>query len=480
MADIAPPQADNAPGLERAFPDAAPELDTPLHSTGGSLPPALRGVYYVNGPARFGRGGQRYDHWLDGDGMVAALRIAEGTAHLVGRYVRSTKLVAEEAAGKPLFRAFGTAFPHDRLQHGLALASPVNVSAYPFDGRLLAFGEQGLPWALDPKTLETLGEYTFGGKLKAISPFSAHPAIDPENGELFNFGVSFSSENPALNIYRFSANGASHYRVRHRLPYPCSVHDFGLTDNHCVFHLSPYLLDMAPLQKEGRHLMDCLAWRPELGSSIWICDRQDGRLRHQVPVGNGYCLHLIHCHERDGHLHADIIEMAEPVYDQYQVPELFPDVRKAAIKRYSIDLQSGRLIYETTMASNLMCDFPALDPRTGLSDYDSLWTLGLGATDKPGRKFFNCLLRHDWRQLGLVDRYDAPTGCYLGGEPVFLPDPDRPGEGYTLCQQFDAGEGVMEFLLFNAYDLAPGPVARLQLDEPIHLGFHAFWNPERD
>jgi hypothetical protein len=37
----------------------------------------------------------------------------------------------------------------------LALASPVNVSVYPVAGRLLAFGEQGLPWELDPVTLET-------------------------------------------------------------------------------------------------------------------------------------------------------------------------------------------------------------------------------------------------------------------------------------------------------------------------------------
>lgn len=468
---------DHAPGLERAFGDAAPELETVLRPSAGRVPERLAGSYYVNGPARFGRGAQRYEHWLDGDGMVAALHFTRGRVALVSRYVRSHKFTAEETAGLPVFRTFGTAFPGDRLQHGLALASPANVSAYPFAGTLLAFGEQGLPWELDPLTLETRGEFTFGGKLKAISPFSAHPAIDPRTGELFNFGVSFSADSPMLNLYRFAANGVSRYRVRHRLPWACSMHDFGLSERHCVFHLSPYLLDMEPLQRDGRPLMDCLSWRPELGTELWVCNREDGRLRHKVPIGGGYCLHLVHCHESEGQLHADVIEMSEPIYDQYRVPELFPEARTAAIRRYSIDLASGRRVFETTMASDILCDFPALDPRRGLGDYDCFWTLGMTKTREVGRKFFDCLLRHDWRHLGVVDRYEAPAGSYLGGEPVFLPDPQDGTGGFTLCQQFDAQTRSMEFLLFDAHDLAAGPITRLPLPQPIHLGFHATWHP---
>ena len=122
------------------------------------------------------------------------------------RFVRSTKFTTEEEAGRPLFRAFGTAFEDDRLMHGVGLQSPVNVSVYPAFGTLLAFGEQGLPWELDPVTLETRGEYTFGGRLNPISPFSAHPNVDPDSGELFNFGISFSARRPCLQLYRFGAH----------------------------------------------------------------------------------------------------------------------------------------------------------------------------------------------------------------------------------------------------------------------------------
>ena len=65
--------SDNAPLLERAFDLAIEEGDYSVGRIDGEVPAGLRGSYYLNGPARFGRGQQRYRHWLDGDGMVAAL-----------------------------------------------------------------------------------------------------------------------------------------------------------------------------------------------------------------------------------------------------------------------------------------------------------------------------------------------------------------------------------------------------------------------
>src|SRR5689334_21382726 len=67
----APP--DRAPGLERCFLFNAVEDAYAVTGIEGRIPAWLRGSYYVNGPARFERGGVRYQHWLDGDGMVCAL-----------------------------------------------------------------------------------------------------------------------------------------------------------------------------------------------------------------------------------------------------------------------------------------------------------------------------------------------------------------------------------------------------------------------
>src|SRR5499433_2041833 len=230
---------DFAPLLERAFSLNPGEQEYTIEAITGEVPDFVRGTYYLNGPARFARAGLQYRHWLDGDGMVCALRFERDRVHFTNRFVRTHKFVTEEKAGHPIFRTFGTAFASDQMKRGVALESPGNVSVYPYHGMLLAFGEQGLPWELDLVTLETRGPYTFGGQLNEISPFSAHPKFDPTTGEMFNFGVSFSATQPRLDVYRFDAHARLLYRKRCRLAYPCSVHDCGLSPSYVVFYLSP-------------------------------------------------------------------------------------------------------------------------------------------------------------------------------------------------------------------------------------------------
>src|SRR2546425_1225199 len=121
----------------------------------GDIPEFVRGTFSLNGPSVFAREIFRYRHWLDGDGMVSSLRFENGSARFSSRFVRTTKFVEETKAGRPVFRAFGTCFPQDRLRLGIGLESPANVSVYRYGNSLLAFGEQGLPWELDPVTLAT-------------------------------------------------------------------------------------------------------------------------------------------------------------------------------------------------------------------------------------------------------------------------------------------------------------------------------------
>lgn len=467
---------DFAPGLERAFSFVPEERSVPV-PVEGEVPPFVRGTYYLNGPARPERGGLRYRHWLDGDGMVCALSFDEEGAHLAARFVRSGKWSVEEAAGRPFFRAFGTAFEGDRLVRGVALESPVNVSVYPWNGALLAFGEQGLPWELDPRTLETRGLFNFGGSLNPVSPFAAHPKIDPEAGELFNFGVSFASDRPLLNLYRFNPQGRLVYRRRLDLPGPASIHDFLLSPRHVAVYVAPYHLDMAALARRRGTLMDALRWEPEKGSRLLVIDRETGEHVTSTPVGERYVLHTINAFEEGDRLIADVVELDRPVYDQYEVlPDLFTDVAAGRPVRLVIDLRSGELADRRELAYDSAPDFPAIDPRRYGRPYEDLWMLGISAAGRPGRKFFDEVVHLSWS--GAVDVWRAPAGCYLGGEPAFAPDPSGSG-GAVICQRFDAVRGESAFLVFDAFDVASGPRAVLPLDRPLHLGFHAFFEPTR-
>lgn len=471
---------DLAPLIERAFDFVPREQSYEVVEVDGRIPEFVRGTYYLNGPARFSRADVRYRHWLDGDGMVCSLRFDPEGVRFTNRFVRSAKLSVEEEAGRAVFRAFGTRFPSDRLKRGLMLEPPVNVSVYPYAGSLLAFGEQGMPLELHPDTLETIGYFDFHGALNDISPFAAHPKIDPESGELFNFGVAFSAREPYLNFYRFDADAALIFRKRLALPYPCSVHDFGLSRSHAVFYLSPYLLDMKSFVQDGLTLMESLRWEPERGSCLLVVARDTGELRATLPVGSRYCLHFINCFELDGVLNVDLIELDRPVYDQYQdVPDLFTDVCEGRPVRFLIDVDGSELLKTIEMDYRLAPDFPSVDPKLSAVHYDDFWMLGISRTGRTGRKFFDQLVHARWSEPNALDIYQAPSLHYLGGEPVFIGGRSEGAKGLVLCQIFDAERAKSSFALFDASNVARGPIVLLSLKEPVHLGFHASFDSSR-
>jgi all-trans-8'-apo-beta-carotenal 15,15'-oxygenase len=473
------PEADFAPGLEKAFALHPRDSAYFVEDISGSVPAYIFGSYYLNGPASFSRGDLHYRHWLDGDGMVCRLCFSQEGVHFASRFVRTTKFNLEQEAGRPVFRTFGTGFPGDVLKRGLFLESPGNVSAYPFHGALLAFGEQALPWELDPDTLETVGPYTFGGALNEMSPFAAHPKFDSKTGEMFNFGTFFSGVQPKLCLYCFDQTGKLRRRANYPMKYPSSIHDFGLSESYLVFYISPYLLDIDSLTHENRSLMDSMQWRPELGSQLQIFSREKAELVASVPLPGRYCLHLINCFEEDRRLIVDVIELDRPVYDQYQpLPQLFTNVSAGGPVRLTFDLETKKLVSRCELDYRRAPDFPSVNPALAALPYAEFWMLGVSNTGHRGRKFFDELVHVRWDQSQPACVFRAEPGCYLGGEPIFLGSPDIT-DGAVICQQFNANREESSFLIFNARAVENGPIATLRLKDPIHLGFHASFVPAR-
>ncbi|MBK9167256.1 MAG: carotenoid oxygenase family protein [Bryobacterales bacterium] len=461
---------DAAPYLERCFLFDATEDSYPITEISGTIPASLRGTYYVNGPARFERAGQRYKHWLDGDGMVCAMRFDDAGAHFTNRFVRTGKLREEEESGRFVYRGFGTAFNGDRLRRNVMLEPPVNVSVYPFGGTLLAFAEQSLPFELDPVTLETRGEYDFQGRLNSVTPFAAHAKFDPASGNMVNFGISYAADKPALHLYEFEPGGSMLRRRRFAIGAPHSNHDFGLTPSFAVFYLSPLLMDFQKFWG-GVSVMESLRWEPESGSRILVAPRTPGADSFTIEAGQGYCLHVINCFEDGGRLIVDILELEAPVYPEYQpVPDLFANVTPCRPTRYVIDLANQRLSERIAMTYDRAPDFPSVDPALVGFAYDEFWMLGISACGQPGRKFFDQLAHGDWRTGSVDDIYQTEPGVYLGGEPVYV-------NGSILVEHLDAREKKCEMWVFDASHVAKGPVTRLPLRHPVHPGFHASFAP---
>ncbi|MFZ9620412.1 MAG: carotenoid oxygenase family protein, partial [Prochlorococcaceae cyanobacterium] len=106
-----------------AFRNVGVELDgVELNAARGSIPTELVGTLYRNGPGRLERGGQWVHHPFDGDGMITALRFEGGKAVLRNRFVRTEGWLAEEEAGRFVYRGvFGTQKPGGPLANAFDL-----------------------------------------------------------------------------------------------------------------------------------------------------------------------------------------------------------------------------------------------------------------------------------------------------------------------------------------------------------------------
>ena len=242
------------------------------------------------------------------------------------------------------------------------MESPGNVSVYPYSGTLLAFGEQALPWQLEPETLETIGQFNFRGSL-TDSVLSRRIPNSTQKPEKCLTSVYLSNKAPKLCIYWFDKDGHLKRRTSATMEHPCAVHDFSLTSNYLVFYISPYLLDIDHVVREGYSVMESLNWQPELGSHLLIVSRHTGEQVASITMNGRYCLHLINSSDLGNKLMVDVIELDRPVYDQYQpLPDLFNEMPAGGPVRLSIDLTKRGLISRNELDYQLSPDFPAIDP----------------------------------------------------------------------------------------------------------------------
>ncbi|MGH8259246.1 MAG: carotenoid oxygenase family protein, partial [Steroidobacteraceae bacterium] len=156
----------------------------------GAIPVDLRGAFYRLHadwlyPPRF-----RDDASLAADGYISAFRFRDGAVDYRGRYVRTDRFERQRAARRQLYGYYRNPYTDDREVRNLedpGERTTSNTTPVILAGRLYATKEDGLPYRIDPNTLETLGREDFGGEWRSQT-FTAHPKLDPATGELIAFG----------------------------------------------------------------------------------------------------------------------------------------------------------------------------------------------------------------------------------------------------------------------------------------------------
>jgi all-trans-8'-apo-beta-carotenal 15,15'-oxygenase len=457
----------------RGYTSLTEERDYWIDDIEGNLPADLCGTLYRNGPGLLERGGQSVQHPFDGDGMICAFDFTgDGRVRFRNRYVRTAGFVAESKAGRFLQRGvFGTQKPGGWLANAFDLRTKnianTNVAYSP--KKLLALWEGGKPYALDPQTLETIGEDDLGGALAGNANFAAHPHYDRRTGEMVNFGIQ-PGLSSTIALYTLDADLNVTAQYRWEVPGFAFIHDFALTDDYAVFFQNPVTVNPLPYWFGFRGPAECLVFQPDRPTKVHLLPRRGGRLR-TYETDACFVFHHVNAHIADDVLTVDSIAYEtfpslEPgtMYRQVEIEK----IAASQLFRFTINLKTGASRRERLLERAV--EFPSIHPaRVGIPHR---WAFMAMADAPTGNAPLQGVLAYD-THTGETQTYSfAPSG-YVG-EPVFVPTPGAAEEnaGYLLQMVFDAQRGTSGLAIFDARHVARGPLARLHLRDIVPYGLH--------
>jgi all-trans-8'-apo-beta-carotenal 15,15'-oxygenase len=255
----------------------------PLEILHGSIPKDLHGTLYRNGPGNFEVQGERVRHPFDAEGMLQAIDIGPNTLTYRSRHIETREQKREKAAGKRLYGGVGWQ-PRGGILgmlRGFTKKNTANTNIVYHAGKLLALYEAGLPYTIDPDTLETGEEYTFDGMLTPKDTFSAHPKFHPTTGEMWNFGVTLGPQSE-IHLFRIDKNGRGTRTLSFDLPFMSISHDFFLTETKAIFVLSPMVINALGVVAGLRTSRQAVSWEPQHGTQVYTVDLQTQALQHHT------------------------------------------------------------------------------------------------------------------------------------------------------------------------------------------------------
>ena len=473
-----------------AFRNVTLELtEEPLTVRRGAIPAELRGTLYRNGPGRLERGGHWVHHPFDGDGMVTALRFGAEGGTVSNRFVRTEGWLAEEKAGKPLYRGvFGTQKPGGPLANLLdvRLKNIANTHVVRLGDQLLALWEASSPHALDPETLATRGLTLLDGVLKPGEAFSAHPHFDPGHHgseRMVTFGVK-SGPRSTIRLMEFASGAGPAGEPPGTLLSERSdtfngfafLHDFAITPNWAVFLQNAIAFNPLPFALGLKGAAQCLASKPGSHGQFWLIPRDSGAFAGQpprvLPAPEGFVFHHLNAWEE-----GDTVVVESIYYDDF--PSIgpgtdfravdFDQIPEGLLQRCSLDLVSGSVSSERL--SGRCCEFAMVNPER-LGRRGRLAWMAV-AERETGNDPLQAIQKLDLESGESRVWSAAPRGFV--SEPLMVPRPGATAEddGWVLCVVWNGARCASDLVILDAASMAE--VAVLELPLALPHGLHGSW-----
>ncbi|KAK7987992.1 Non-specific lipid-transfer protein [Apiospora arundinis] len=470
----------------------------------GEIPKDINGTFYRVQPDHRFPPIFEDDIHFNGDGSVTAIRIKNGHADFKQRYVQTERYKAETAARRSLFGRYRNPFTDNETVRGV-IRTAANTNITFWRGVLLASKEDGPPFAMDPTTLETLGRYDFEGQITSPT-FTAHPKFDPDTGDMVCFayeaggnGADCSADVAVWTIR--AEDGKVKDEVWFQAPFAGMIHDCGVSANYVVLPLTPLKMSLERIKSGGNKF----AWDPQEDQWYGLVPRHGAKTEDikWFRADNGFHGHVAGCYENDeGKVVLDLTVADGNVFFFFP-PE--GEQETGVKQRNRLSSPTTRWLFDPQAPTGTRVtpaltwptngEFSRIDDRVVTKRYRQFWQARIDPTKPydfakcgpPAGGLFNCLGHYTWNHdeegqgvAGEEDVYFAgPTSTFQ--EPSFIPrDGGGEGEGYLIALLNHLDVLRNDVVIFDAQNLAAGPLATLHLPLKLKLGLHGNFVDQRE
>lgn len=424
------------------------------------------------------------DNILSHDGMISKIDFRNGRVSTGIKYVRTARFLANQKAGRNLFGAYRNPFTDDPSVAGVD-RTVSNTTPYVHAGRLFMSKEDGLPYQIDPETLDTIGQWDCFGKIKSKA-LTAHPKFDPETGELFLFGYEADGlASSKVAYYVFNPEGEIVNEVWFDAPYASFQHDFAITEKHVVFLVYPSIADLDRLKAGGPHWIhhqDVSSWvgvMPRYGSAdelVWI----------EGPKGV-HSFHVMNAFDDGSKIHVDQCLFNTNFFHFVMEPSGIDMEVDGALTRWTVDLANvGSGIAAAKFGP--LCEMPIIPAADAGRKYSRGWYLTVDPSkftmlaNGPGEVLFNCLRRVSFTD-GEPDggEISFSQGPGIGfNEAMHVPSKDPAHGGWILMMTDHVvakGHFAQQLYILEADRIDQGPIAKVFMPFSTCEQVHGNWIP---
>jgi carotenoid cleavage dioxygenase len=219
-----------------------------------------------------------------------------------------------------------------------------------------------------------------------------------------------------------------------------------------------------------------IAWDPAAGTHVGIMARNGKTSDIRWFKGPAaYVYHPLNAYTEGEKVVLDLMVYPRvplfPNADGSRAPADLAD-QPAHLERWTFDLAGNTDTYKREKLDDLAAEFPRIDDRwTGLKHRHGYAGAIMGAK-LPGSPF-DTIAHYDLK-TGARKTWHAGPGNFVL-EPVVAPRGPGEANGYVLTLVYRSDENRSDLVVFDAKDIAAGPLATAKLPVRVPFGFHGNW-----